>query len=80
MSDTPQIEVKAEDRQVSATLVEGEDGVMQITRVADSRSQKFFADLWRAARSPGYGDQERTFVKNLLLRAQEAQLYAPEAA
>lgn len=42
-------------------------------------AQKFFHDLYVAARSPGYGDHHRQFVTNLLLRATEAGLYSPEA-
>jgi hypothetical protein len=42
-----------------------------------SPAQKFFDDLRVAARAPGYGDQARAFVTNLLLRAQESNLYTP---
>lgn len=69
----------------------GDSGTTQVEeRMTDQRSeekpklgtqpQKFFHDLYVAARSPGYGDQHRAFVANLLLRAQEAGLYTPEAA
>ena len=40
--------------------------------------QQFFASLASAARNPGTGEHYREFVKHLLLRAQEAQLYTPE--
>lgn len=46
---------------------------------ATERAQKFFRDLFVAARSPGYGDHHRQFVANLLLRATEAGIYVPEA-
>jgi hypothetical protein len=45
---------------------------------AEAKTQAFFADLAKAARSPGAGDIYRQFVSNLLLRAQEANLYTPE--
>ena len=40
--------------------------------------QAFFAGFAAEMRKPSYGDQARDFGKALLLRAQEAGLYAPE--
>ena len=42
------------------------------------KSQAFFSGLAAEIRKPSYGDQHREFVRALLIRAQEAELYSPE--
>lgn len=41
--------------------------------------QEFFAALATEARRPSFGEMQSGWLKNLLIRAQEAQLYLPEA-
>ncbi len=41
------------------------------------RAQEFFAALAAETRRPSFGDKDREFVRNLLLRAQEAGLFDP---
>lgn len=41
------------------------------------RAQLFFEELANETRKPHFGDQAREWVRALLLRAQEADLYRP---
>ncbi len=43
----------------------------------ESKAQAFFARLLDETRRPSYGDAQRDFIRNLVLRAQEAGLYEP---
>ncbi len=43
-----------------------------------AKSQKFFADLAAESRKPHFGDQTKSWVASLLVRAEEAGIYAPE--
>jgi hypothetical protein len=44
-----------------------------------SQSQAFFAELAASIRAPHVGADYKAFVKDLLLRAQERNLYEPTA-
>lgn len=46
---------------------------------APARAQAFFAQLADSLRTPHASEPYREFVKALLLRAEEAKLYTPEA-
>jgi hypothetical protein len=51
----------------------------ELDRLAHRHSaQGFFADLDRETRSPHFGEHHKTFVRALLLRAQEAGLFTPD--
>ncbi len=56
----------------TATFKLPEDHAEKLDKV-----QKFFEQLRDAARAPAYGDHHKQFVANILIRAQEAGIFAP---
>lgn len=73
------------EEEISAVWAEGEKcptcrgpKQIQILKLADERSQKYFADLAAEARKPHFGEHEKQFTRALLLRAEEAGLYTPD--
>ena len=66
------VDVRAEIEARSAASPEFAAGI------ESAKAQHFFQGLFKQTQSPGTGDHYRQFVKNLLLRAQEAGLFNPE--
>jgi hypothetical protein len=55
------------------------DPVVDAIREEVAKSQAFFAELAASIRAPHVGADYKAFVKDLLLRAQERNLYEPTA-
>lgn len=59
------------------------DAMTQVIELDEAReeerqkSQAFFAQLAGESRKPHFGDMQKDWLKALLVRAQEAQLYDP---
>lgn len=49
----------------------------EMLSASGTAAQKFFEKIYTETLRPHFGDKEREFVRNLLLRAQEARIYHP---
>lgn len=56
-----------------------DDDIAAVRHAEQMKAQSFFAQLAADIRKPSYGVMQRDFVESLLKRAQEANLYSPEA-
>ena len=77
--DTIELELSTQSMAISAAMVHerlADDRAPQVD-LTGLRAQTFFAAISAETRRPSFGDRDREFVKNLLLRAQEAGLFDP---
>ena len=79
MRDTIELELSTPSMAISAAMEHGSvvDQTEDVTEPIAIRVQTFFANLSAETRRPSFGDRDREYVKNLLLRAQEAGLFYP---